>query len=121
MTKYRKGDIVSIRAEVRSDFPGDDVTGSGKVYVKPIGYYDSMLIDPETVELVHRHVEPGQTVYHNGTPVTVKAVVDSEAWVATDAYDRYVVDLYELDIDPGAGEDPDFAEVDETGLQQPPI
>jgi hypothetical protein len=107
--KYRKGDVVTIKAIVSSDFtPGGD---DRQVFLQPKGHYSSILVDPDIVTMVQpffaagERVQTKSSVREDGTrrvkagPVrgTVLAMHNGDVWVEFDHGKNGTVPAVELE------------------------
>lgn len=88
--KFRKGDVVSVKATVRMDFYGKD---DDYVYLDVPGHYNGISLKPERVDLVKPALEHGDTVQVPcsipGDPrpsltAKVMAVADDMVWVQSE-------------------------------------
>lgn len=109
MTKYRKGDLVSIQAVVSSNF---DPSGDDKqVFLQPVGHYSSILVDPNIVTIVQPFFAAGERVQTISSvkedrsrrvkagPVrgTVLAMHNGDVWVEFDHGKNGTVPAVELE------------------------
>jgi hypothetical protein len=105
--KYRKGDVVTVKAVVQSD-NFDPEKKDANVYVLPEGHYTSIFVDPKAVTMVQPYFAPGERVQkkHNKSdgmdrrhPVrgTVLAMHDIDVWVQFDHGKRGTVPAIELE------------------------
>lgn len=104
--KYRKGDLVTIKAIVSSDFtPGGD---DRQVFLQPKGHYSSILVDPDIVTMVQPFFATGERVQkkqekpngrHSSSPVrgTVLAMHNGDVWVEFDHGKNGTVPAVELE------------------------
>lgn len=115
MTTYRKGDIVTIKAEVRSDWTPTAPAGGdvNKVWLKPLGHYDTMFIDAENVTPYQYHFEVGETVRHGNDFVEIVHIIGENAWINLGEGQHGVVPVAKLGrLDSKDKPDPDFDEVE---------
>ena len=108
--KFRKGDVVALRATEKYDWNA----GDGYLHVKIDGHYGDVAVPRECVAgLVAPSLEDGDKVQSALGLGTVRAVRGDNAWIELDDFaegkKHHTLPLLELE----RVADPDFAEVDE--------
>lgn len=79
MSKFRKGDIVSIRAVVKYDQDGD-----GEVFVRPDEYYTDLVLPVSAIIMHAQDIREGDCVRWDGigqSHGTVLAINGGHAWI----------------------------------------
>jgi nucleoside phosphorylase len=98
--KYRKGDIVTVKAVVQRDFTLDE---GEQVYLTPRGHYTSIFVDPDAVAIVQPYFAAGERVQtktskpRNPVRGTVIAMNDDAVWVKFDHGKHGTVPAVELE------------------------
>ena len=83
--KFRKGDVITIRATVVDGRPSESIPD--KIYVEPFGHHANIFVSADAVELVHRFFAPRDRVTHrdNGFAGEVVATFDDQCWIHFDS------------------------------------
>lgn len=86
MTKFLRGDVVTIRGTVVRHYDEDEPMLKNLVSLKLKGKHDHTLVDDTEVTLVHHHFEPGDIVTFKGDRAgtalgRVQAVNEPWVWV----------------------------------------
>lgn len=99
--KFRKGDIVTIRATIVSGEPTASMPAS--LYVEPHGHHTNIFVDAKHVEMVTPFFKIGERVrkkLHPEITGTVVATLDNDCWVDLDLGRRGTIKATELEPDP---------------------
>lgn len=96
--KYRKGDIVTVKATIQANFDGS------QVFLRPYGHYTDIFVDPEVVTMVQPYFAPGERVQKKERNVgahhirgTVVAISEDSVWVKFDHGKHGTVPAVELE------------------------
>jgi len=79
MSKFSKGDVVTVQATVRYNMDADD----DQVGIEVEKHHPTVFVPVDKVTLVHRHFEVGERVWAEGDESygIIRAIHDGLAWI----------------------------------------